>query len=136
MRRDTPRAFLLAAGLGTRARPLTDFRPKVLFPVAGVGALHLHLASLRAAGIREVGINLHHHAGVVERALSALAERGVHVHAYREERLLGTGGGLLNARPFLGRSPILVRNADVVLGEDLRALLRAHAAHRRRGGLA
>ncbi|MCI0586938.1 MAG: NDP-sugar synthase [Planctomycetes bacterium] len=136
MRGETPRAFLLAAGLGTRARPLTDFRPKVLFPVAGVGALHLHLASLRAAGLREIGINLHHHAGEVERALSALAARGVAVRAFREERLLGTGGGLLNARAFLGRSPILVRNADVVLGEDLRSLLRAHAAHRRRGGLA
>ncbi|HET6201860.1 MAG TPA: NDP-sugar synthase [Planctomycetota bacterium] len=136
MRSDRPQAFLLAAGLGTRARPLTDFRPKVLFPVAGVAALHLHLASIRAAGIPEIGINLHHLAEDVERALASLADRGLRVAAFREERLLGTGGGLLHARPFLGRSPLLVRNADVVLGEDLRVLLRAHEAHRRRGGLA
>ena len=94
------KAMVLAAGLGTRLRPLTDDRPKALVEVAGRTMLEITLARLRAIGIREVIINVHHFAGMVVEYLKANDNFGMKVEVSREEVLLDTGGGLKKAAHF------------------------------------
>lgn len=110
-------AFVLAAGLGTRLRPLTEHRPKALVPVGGAPMLDWALAHLRRHGHDRVVVNAHHHAA----ALVAWGrDRGVEVSVERE--ILGTGGGLRHARPHLAERFVVV-NADVLSDVDLGALL-------------
>lgn len=110
-------AFVLAAGLGTRLRPLTEHRPKALVPVAGAPMLDWTLAHLRRHGHRDVLVNAHHHR---EAILAWSLSRGVQV--IEEPEILGTGGGLLNARERLADRFVVV-NADVVSDVDLDGLL-------------
>lgn len=121
-------AMILAAGLGTRLRPLTDTIPKALIEVGGVPMLERVARRLVAAGADRLIVNLHHHADRVERFL-AEADLGAEVAISREpERPLGTGGGLARAAPlFRGGRSFLLHNVDVVSDLDLEAL---HAAHR------
>jgi len=121
-------AMILAAGLGTRLRPLTDTVPKALVEVGGVPMLERVARRLVAAGADRLIVNVHHHAGQVERFL-AEADLGAEVAISREsERPLGTGGGLARAAPlFRGERPFLLHNVDIVSNLDLEAL---HAAHR------
>lgn len=119
------RALVLAAGFGTRLRPLTDHVPKALVPIGDRSAAAHALAAVRAAGCGPVAINAHHLAPMV--AAFAAAE-GL---ALSEERtILGTAGGLAAARALLGAGDVLVYNADVFFpeGVDLAPLLAAHAA--------
>lgn len=122
-------AFVLAAGLGTRLRPLTDACPKALVPVGDRTMLGHAVAGVLRAGARAVVANAHHHAGAVERAC---VELGVACSPERE--LLGTAGGLARARPTLGDGPVLVWNADILADVDGAALVvrasagEAHAA--------
>lgn len=113
-------AFLLAAGLGTRLRPLTAHRPKPLVPLLGAPLLDHAVAVLAAHGHEEVVVNAHHLAP----AIHAWAERAalkVRVSEEREE-LLGTGGGLRQARAWLAERFVVV-NGDVLTDVDLGALL-------------
>lgn len=127
------KAMILAAGVGSRLRPLTDRLPKALVEVGGAPLIAIVLRRLAAAGVREVVINTFHHADVLERFLRS-QEWGLEIAISRETELLDTGGGLLRAAPHLvGPDPFFVHNADVVSGVDLRALL---ATHRASGALA
>ncbi len=121
--------MLLAAGRGTRLRPLTLELPKPLAPVAGRPLAEFGLRQLARAGARRVVVNLHH---LGEPIAAALGERlaGVELVYSREAELLGTGGGLARARRHLDGGTALVVNGDVLSGADLGALL---AAHRARG---
>ncbi len=112
-------AFILAAGLGTRLRPLTDRLPKALVPVGGRPMLDWTLAHLRAHGHREVLVNAHHHADAI---VAWAASREVQVIV--EPTILGTGGGLKNAASRLAER-FVVSNADVLSDVDLTALLKA-----------
>src|SRR6266436_5282628 len=94
------KAMILAAGLGTRLRPLTNDRPKALVELAGRTLLEITLARLRAFGIREVIINVHHFADLVVEYLKAHDDFGMRVEVSREEILLDTGGGLKKAAWF------------------------------------
>jgi NDP-sugar pyrophosphorylase family protein len=94
------KAMILAAGLGTRLRPLTDDRPKALVTVAGRTLLQIALDRLRAFGVREVIVNTHHHAGMIADYLKANDNFGIRVEISREDVLLDTGGGLRNAAWF------------------------------------
>src|SRR5207245_10409150 len=87
------KAMILAAGLGTRLRPLTDKRPKALVEIAGRTLLEITVSRLRACGIREVIINVHHFADMVVEYLKSSDGFGMRIEVSREENLLATGGG-------------------------------------------
>src|SRR6267378_1033758 len=94
------RAMILAAGLGTRLRPLTDTRPKALVEIAGRTLVEITLTRLRAFGITEVIINVHHFADMVIDYLKSKKNFGMRVEISREDVLLDTGGGLKKAAWF------------------------------------
>jgi len=126
--------MILAAGLGTRLRPLTDDRPKALVQVAGRTLLEIALARLSSFGIREVIISLHHFADQVVAYLKANANFGLRIEISREDLLLDTGGGLKKAASFFLRNsppdePFLLHNVDVISAIDLRRMAEFHAAH-------
>src|SRR3979411_3358289 len=94
------RAMVLAAGLGTRLRPLTDNRPKALVEVAGRTLLEITLSRLRAFGISEVIINVHHFADMVTDYLKSHKNFGMRIEISREDVLLDTRGRLKKAALF------------------------------------
>lgn len=120
--------MILAAGLGTRLKPLTDRIPKALVPIAGKPLLEWQLEKLRAAGIREVVINVHHFADQVEAYMRENASFGMDIRFSDErELLLETGGGLRKAAALLGNDqPVLVCNVDVLSTICLDKLIAAH----------
>ena len=121
------KAMILAAGLGTRLRPLTDHRPKALVEVAGRTLLEITLARLRSFGIGEVIINAHHFAEMVERYLASNQNFGMRIEISREETLLDTGGGLKKAAWFFDTNePLVLHNVDVISTIDLHRVLAAH----------
>ncbi|MBU0680249.1 MAG: NTP transferase domain-containing protein [Proteobacteria bacterium] len=103
------KAMVLAAGLGTRLQPYTHQRPKPLFPILNIPLLLHTLANLQAAGFQEIAVNCHHLGPQIEHAVAGI--RGVTV--FREDVVLGTGGGLRNALEWLGKEPVLVVNGDI-----------------------
>jgi NDP-sugar pyrophosphorylase family protein len=122
------KAMILAAGLGTRLRPLTDDRPKALVTVAGRTLLEIALARLRAFGVREVIVNAHHYAEMIIEYLKANDNFGMRIEVSREETLLDTGGGLKKAAHFFGGSqePFILHNVDVISSIDLGRMMRFH----------
>ena len=120
--------MILAAGLGTRLRPLTSDRPKALVEVAGRTLLELTLARLRSFGISEVIINTHHFAEMVADYLHAHQNFGMHIEISHEDVLLDTGGGLKRAQHFFTGSdePFLVHNVDVLSTIDFEGMLQFH----------
>ncbi len=127
------KAMVLAAGLGTRLRPLTDDRPKALVEVAGRTMLEITLVRLRTLGVHEVIINVHHFADMVVDYLRANQTFGMRVEISREDVLLDTGGGLRKAAWFFredsaGRDePFIVHNVDVISTIDLGRMVQFHA---------
>jgi len=105
-------AMVLAAGHGTRMRPLTAETPKPLLPVLGTPLIDWTLDRLAAAGVERVVVNAHHLAARVEDHLARRTRPAVTV--VREDTLLDTGGALVNARPHLGDGPVYVVNGDVL----------------------
>ena len=130
------KAMILAAGLGTRLRPLTNDRPKALVELAGRTLLEITLARLRAFGIREVIINVHHFADLVVAYLKAHDHFGMRIEVSREDILLDTGGGLKKAAWFFleGSSsadePFILHNVDVISTIDFAEMVQAHKASR------
>jgi len=126
------KAMILAAGLGTRLRPLTDHRPKALVQVAGRTLLEITISRLRAFGVREVIINVHHFAGMVVDYLRANGNFGMRIEVSHEEVLLDTGGGLKKAADFfLANSghlnePFILHNVDVLSTIDLARMIQSH----------
>ena len=126
------KAMVLAAGLGTRLRPLTDDRPKALVEVAGRTLLEITLARLRSFGIREVIINVHHFADMVVDYLKANDNFGMRIEISREDVLLDTGGGLKKAGWFFledsdhADEPFILHNVDVISTIDLRRMVQFH----------
>ena len=123
------RAMVLAAGLGTRLRPLTNDRPKALVEVAGRTLLEITLARLRGFGVEDVIVNTHHFAEMVESYLAAHGGFGMRIAISREDVLLDTGGGLKKAAWFLRENsePFFLHNVDVLSGIDLATMARFHA---------
>ncbi|MGA2889345.1 MAG: nucleotidyltransferase family protein [Terracidiphilus sp.] len=126
------KAMILAAGLGTRLRPLTDDRPKALVAVAGRTLLEIALCRLRDFGVHEVIINTHHYAEMIHNYLQANDNFGMRIEVSREEVLLDTGGGLKNAAWFFLDSngsiqePFILHNVDIISTIDLRSMVRFH----------
>jgi NDP-sugar pyrophosphorylase family protein len=126
------KAMVLAAGLGTRLRPLTNDRPKALVAVGGRTLLEITLNRLRDFGIRDVIINVHHYADMVIDRVKAAGNFGMHVEFSREDVLLDTGGGLKKAGWFLGGSsdePFILHNVDVISNIDLQQMVEVHKEH-------
>ena len=122
------RALLLAAGLGTRLRPLTLHTPKCLVPIAGQPLLGRWLRQLDAAGCEAVLINTHYLAEPVEAFLSGLPRGAMEVRTVHEPELLGTAGTLRANSDFFAQATGLLIHADNAMGGDLGGLLAAHAA--------
>ena len=122
------KAFLLAAGLGTRLRPLTDTTPKCLVDVGGRPMLDIWLDALAKAGVHEVLVNTHHQANLVA---AHVADRMTPpaVRLSHEPVLLGSAGTLLVNRDFVANEDMfLAVNADNLTDFDLRPLIDAHRA--------
>ncbi len=118
------KAVILAAGRGTRLRPITDFVPKPLLPLANRSALSRAADKLEAAGVTSLFINTHHLAEQVER--EAAAVEGVSVRVVREARIRGTGGGIENFRADLLNHEFILYNCDVYSEQDLLELIAFH----------
>src|SRR5207247_3525289 len=125
--------MVLAAGRGTRLRPLTDTTPKPLLPVAGRPFLEHILEFLRAGGIREVVLNLHHLGRRIEEHLGDGARFGLRLRYSWENPILDTGGGIKRAEPLLAGEPFVVVNGDSLLELHLEDVV---AFHQARGALA
>jgi MurNAc alpha-1-phosphate uridylyltransferase len=111
------RAMVMAAGMGSRMRPLTDTRPKPLIDVDGRALIDRTLDRLAAAGVREVVINLHYKAQMLRDHL--VGRRDVHILWSDEtDALLDTGGGVVRALPLLSDGPFFVLNSDSIWTED------------------
>src|SRR6266478_4220465 len=146
------RAMILAAGLGTRLRPLTDTRPKALVEIAGRTLLEITITRLRAFGISEVIINVHHFADLVIDYLKSNKNFGMRIEISREEVLLDTGGGLKKAAWFFLENsslahpsrpdssqmdePFLLHNVDVLSTIDFARMLQFHKEHHALANLA
>jgi NDP-sugar pyrophosphorylase family protein len=130
------KAMILAAGLGTRLRPLTDDRPKALVEVGGRTILEIALARLRAFGIREVIINVHHFADMILDYLHKNRNFSMRIEVSREDILLDTGGGLKKASGFFLENPreidtpFLLHNVDVISTIGFQSMLESHNANR------
>lgn len=119
------RAFILAAGLGERVRPISDHIPKPLLPILGKPALERILDRISTLPVQHIGINLHHNRSAVQTWIngSCYAEK---VLCFPEKTLLGTGGALKNAASLLGQSVFLVHNADIITDIPLDLLVEKH----------
>ena len=126
------KAMILAAGLATRLRPLTDNRPKALVEVSGRTLLEITLSRLRRFGVREVIINVHHFADMVVDCLKKNDNFGMRIEVSREGILLDTGGGLKKAAYFFLENssslddPFILHNVDVISTIDLRRMVQFH----------
>jgi NDP-sugar pyrophosphorylase family protein len=125
------KAMILAAGLGTRLRPLTNDRPKALVEIAGRTLLEITLARLRTFGVSQVIINVHHFADLVVAYLKTHDNFGMRIEVSREEVLLDTGGGLKKAAWFFLEEssrdePFLLHNVDVISTIDLERMVQSH----------
>ena len=124
------KAMILAAGLGTRLRPLTNDRPKALVEIRGRTLLEITLARLREFGASEVIVNAHHFADQLIDYLEAKRNFGMRIEVSREELLLDTGGGLKRASWFFRDSapddPFILHNVDVISSIDLAKMIEFH----------
>jgi NDP-sugar pyrophosphorylase family protein len=122
--------MILAAGLGTRLRPLTDERPKALVEINGHTLLEITLARLRSFGIRDVIVNVHHLGDMIVDYLKANANFGMNIEVSQEDVLLDTGGGLKKAARFFlqddAEEPFLLHNVDVLSTIDFDRMLQFH----------
>jgi NDP-sugar pyrophosphorylase family protein len=127
------KAMILAAGLGTRLRHLTEGRPKALVEVAGRTLLEITLERLRLFGVSEVIVNVHHFAEMIEEYLAANGNFRMRIEVSHEENLLDTGGGLKNAAWFFlesgAQEPFILHNVDVISTIDLGRVIRFHCEH-------
>lgn len=120
------RALLLAAGLGTRLKPLTETIPKCLVPINGKPLLEYWLENLTKASISPLLVNLHHHSQKVTNYIESCPYASEIKTVYEEELLL-TGGTLLKNRSFFENDPIMLIHADNLCICDLSAFAKAHA---------
>src|SRR5574339_386662 len=124
------KAMILAAGLGTRLRPLTNTMPKPLLPVAGTPLIVWNLLLLKRHGFREVIINLHHLGPMIEQALGNGSKYGLRIWYSQEPVILGTGGGIKQAEPYFSGEPVLILNGDTLVEIDLDELCAFHHEQR------
>jgi NDP-sugar pyrophosphorylase family protein len=124
------KAMILAAGLGTRLRPLTDQKPKALLEWEGKPLLEHVILKLKSQGFTEIIVNVHHFAEMIMEFVRSRDHFGIHItFSLEKEELLDTGGGIAHASWFLKEAPFLVYNVDVNSDLDAEALYKAHLSH-------
>lgn len=121
-------AFIFAAGLGTRLKPLTDTMPKALVPVGGKPLLAHVIEKLKTAGCKKIVINIHHFGEMIIDYVKSQNNFGIEI-LFSDERqmLLETGGAIKHAVDLLGDEPFLIHNVDILSNVDLKALIAAHS---------
>lgn len=119
------KAFILAAGFGTRLRPFTNHSPKALVPVHGVPLILYILAFLKHNRINDVVINLHHHGEKIPKLLGNGSQFGMRISYSREPVILGTGGGIKKALRYF-TDDMLIINGDVIADFDLKSMIAQH----------
>ena len=120
-------AFIFAAGLGTRLKPLTDTMPKALVPVAGKPLLAHVVEKLKAAGCKKIVINIHHFGDMIVDYVKSQGNFGIDiVFSDEREMLLETGGAIKHAVELLGNEPFLIHNVDILSNVDIKALWSEH----------
>jgi mannose-1-phosphate guanylyltransferase len=123
------KAFLLAAGVGSRLRPITDVTPKCMLTIGERPMLDMWLEAFSCAGVDEVLVNLHHLPGIVSRHVAGRTAPP-QVRTFFEPELLGSAGTLLANRQWVeGEQFFLACNADNLTDFDLRSLIAAHREH-------
>jgi len=120
------KAMILAAGLGTRLRPLTELKPKALMPVANKPILVRNIEYLISHGITEIIVNAHHHSQQVVDYLKGGASFGLNIEVKVEPEILGTGGGIKNTEDFWDKEPFFIINSDILTDIDLPAVYQVH----------
>lgn len=122
------KAMILAAGLGTRLKPLTNTTPKALMAIGNKTMLEMVSERLIQAGVTEIIINVHHHAEQMKSFIDQMNYPGVAFYVSDEtDQLLDTGGGIKKARDFLdGNEAFFVHNIDIISDIDLKAMLNVH----------
>ncbi|MDG1434970.1 MAG: nucleotidyltransferase family protein [Saprospiraceae bacterium] len=122
------KALIFAAGLGTRLRPLTDNRPKALVEINGTTLLEIVIQRLKAAGVTDLIVNVHHHAQMIIDFLQSKNNFEINISISDErEKLLDTGGGLLKmANFFSDGNPFFVHNVDILSNIDLKKMYDTH----------
>ena len=122
------RAIILAAGMGSRLKPLTDSTPKALVVFRGMPMVERIIRNLADAGVYEIMVNVHHFAGQVVEFLDKLDIDGLSLHISDEsDELMDTGGAILQAREFLKEEKdFIVHNVDVFTNLDIGELIRNH----------
>jgi NDP-sugar pyrophosphorylase family protein len=123
------KAMILAAGLGTRLRPVTNTIPKPLLPIAGTPLIVWNLLLLKRHGFHDVIINLHHLGPMIEQAVGNGSKYGLRILYSHEPVILGTGGGIKQAEPHFSGEPVVVLNGDTLFELDLEALQAFHQRH-------
>ncbi|MCE9626044.1 MAG: nucleotidyltransferase family protein [Deltaproteobacteria bacterium] len=129
-------AIVLAAGLGTRLRPLTDVVPKPVLPVGGVSILLFNLYLLKQAGIRDVTINLHHLPNRIRKLFRDGKSLGLRLRYSFEPRILGTAGGIAQALLDMAPRPTFILNGDILFDLDLKKMAEVHRRSGARATLA
>jgi len=124
------KAMILAAGLGTRLRPLTNTIPKPLLPVGGTPLIVWNLLLLKRHGFHDVVINLHHLGPMIEQTVGNGSKFGLRIIYSQEPVILGTGGGIKQVEPYFSGEPVLVLNGDTLVELDLDALYAFHRANK------
>lgn len=128
------KAMVLAAGMGTRLRPLTNDCPKALVEIAGRTLLEITLERLKAFGVREAIVNTHHFAEMIPAYLAKHKNFGMRIEISHEDNLLDTGGGLKKAAWFFLEDskpqPFLLHNVDVLSTIDLGRMMEFHQAEK------
>jgi mannose-1-phosphate guanylyltransferase len=121
------RAMILAAGLGTRLRPLTLKRPKALIPVANKALMDWNIMYLKAYGVSRIVVNAHHHYEQIVSHIDGGRPFGMDIEVRVEPEILGTGGGIRNTQDFWSSAdPFIVVNADILTDIDLHKALEMH----------
>jgi mannose-1-phosphate guanylyltransferase len=120
------KAMILAAGFGTRLRPLTDMKPKALMPVANKPILARNIEYLISHGITEIIVNAHHHHQQIVNYLREESSISLHIEVKVEPEILGTGGGIKNSEGFWDKKPFFVINSDILTDIDLAAVYQVH----------
>lgn len=120
------KAFVLAAGLGTRLRPLTSTYAKPALPLGHKPMLVRVIERLVAAGIKDIRVNSHHLPETIEAVLDSCSHLGASLSVQFEAELLGTGGALLRSRDWIGDEPVLIVNGDAISDVSFAALIKTH----------
>ncbi|ABL64271.1 sugar phosphate nucleotidyltransferase [Chlorobium phaeobacteroides] len=120
------KAFVLAAGFGTRLRPFTHRIPKPLIPVLNLPALLYTFALLKDAGITDIICNIHHHADDVRESVASFGIEGLAISFSEETTILGTGGGLKKCEQLFDDEDFLLINSDIITDIDFSAFIRHH----------